>query len=193
MSFNTFGKIFRFTTWGESHGPAIGCIVDGCPPNISLSEAEIQKDMNKRRPGNSKFVSQSTTYNALTEEFDLGLYKSNNSLVVNYHSVVFENLKPNTLYVYRVGFDENWSEWIQFKTANSDYSPTEFVYFGDAQNDVLSHWSRVIRKAYQTAPNASFVIHAGDLVDKLTINYNRSRQASITKELIEIISGAESL
>ena len=58
MSFNTFGKIFRFTTWGESHGPAIGCIVDGCPPNISLSEAEIQKDMNKRRPGNSKFVSQ---------------------------------------------------------------------------------------------------------------------------------------
>ena len=48
MSFNTFGKIFRFTTWGESHGPAIGCIVDGCPPNISLSEAEIQKDMNKR-------------------------------------------------------------------------------------------------------------------------------------------------
>ena len=58
MSFNTFGKIFRFTTWGESHGPAIGCIVDGCPPNISLSEQDIQKDMNRRRPGNSKFVSQ---------------------------------------------------------------------------------------------------------------------------------------
>ena len=38
MSFNTFGKIFRFTTWGESHGPAIGCVVDGCPPNIDLSE-----------------------------------------------------------------------------------------------------------------------------------------------------------
>ena len=58
MSFNTFGKIFRFTTWGESHGPAIGCIVDGCPPNIALSEKDIQKDMNRRRPGNSKFVSQ---------------------------------------------------------------------------------------------------------------------------------------
>ena len=111
---------------------------------------------------NSSFEQNATTYLASTEEFDLGLYKSNNSLIVNYHSVVFENLKPNTLYVYRVGYDENWSEWIQFKTANSDYSPTEFVYFGDAQNDVLSHWSRVIRKAYQTAPNASFVIHAGD-------------------------------
>ena len=42
MSFNTFGKIFRFTTWGESHGPAIGCIVDGCPPNIDLSEKNIR-------------------------------------------------------------------------------------------------------------------------------------------------------
>ncbi len=58
MSFNTFGKIFRFTTWGESHGPAIGCIVDGCPPNIPLSEKDIQGDMNRRRPGKSKFVSQ---------------------------------------------------------------------------------------------------------------------------------------
>tara|TARA_A100001011_G_C14319067_1_gene849552 strand:+ start:5004 stop:6086 length:1083 start_codon:yes stop_codon:yes gene_type:complete len=58
MSFNTFGKIFRFTTWGESHGPAIGCVVDGCPPNISISEKDIQKDMDKRRPGQSKFTTQ---------------------------------------------------------------------------------------------------------------------------------------
>ena len=58
MSFNTFGKIFRFTTWGESHGPAIGCVIDGCPPNIALSEKEIQKDMDKRRPGQSKFTTQ---------------------------------------------------------------------------------------------------------------------------------------
>ena len=50
MSFNTFGKIFRFTTWGESHGPAIGCIIDGCPPNIPISDKEIQVDMNRRRP-----------------------------------------------------------------------------------------------------------------------------------------------
>ena len=58
MSFNTFGKIFRFTTWGESHGPAIGCVIDGCPPNIPVSEREIQKDMNRRRPGQSKFTTQ---------------------------------------------------------------------------------------------------------------------------------------
>ena len=51
MSFNTFGKIFRFTTWGESHGPAIGCVIDGCPPNIPLAEKDIQADMDRRRPG----------------------------------------------------------------------------------------------------------------------------------------------
>ena len=58
MSFNTFGKIFRFTTWGESHGPAIGCVVDGCPPNIKINEADIQKELNKRKPGQSKFTTQ---------------------------------------------------------------------------------------------------------------------------------------
>jgi chorismate synthase len=58
MSFNTFGKIFRFTTWGESHGPAIGCVVDGCPPNILLSEKDIQSDMDRRKPGSSRFTSQ---------------------------------------------------------------------------------------------------------------------------------------
>ena len=58
MSFNTFGKIFRFTTWGESHGIAIGCVIDGCPPNIPLSEKDIQRDMDRRRPGRSKFTSQ---------------------------------------------------------------------------------------------------------------------------------------
>ena len=58
MSFNTFGKVFRFTTWGESHGPAIGCVVDGCPPNIALSEKDIQADLNLRKPGQSKFTTQ---------------------------------------------------------------------------------------------------------------------------------------
>jgi len=58
MSFNTFGKIFRFTTWGESHGPAIGCVVDGCPPNIQIKTEEIQKELNKRKPGQSKFTTQ---------------------------------------------------------------------------------------------------------------------------------------
>ncbi len=115
---------------------------------------------------NSKFTDQAVTRNAMTESFDLGLYKGNNSLVVHYHSVIFEGLKPDTLYAYRVGDGhEHWSEWIQFRTAKKGYAPTQFVYFGDAQNDILEHWSRVIRMAYQTAPNASFVVHAGDLVN----------------------------
>jgi chorismate synthase len=58
MSHNTFGHLFRVTTWGESHGPAIGAVVDGCPPLIPISEAEIQHYMDKRRPGQSRFTTQ---------------------------------------------------------------------------------------------------------------------------------------
>ena len=121
---------------------------------------------------NSRFANRSLTITAETDPFDLGLYKGNKSFVVHYHSVVFEGLKPDKLYAYRVGDGNNhWSEWIQFRTAKSEYSPTKFVYFGDAQNDVLAHWSRVIRMAYQTAPDASFVIHAGDLINTAHRDY----------------------
>jgi chorismate synthase len=58
MSHNSFGHLFRFTTWGESHGAAIGCVVDGCPGRIPLTEADIQPFLDKRRPGQSKFVTQ---------------------------------------------------------------------------------------------------------------------------------------
>ncbi len=58
MSFNTFGRVFRFTTWGESHGLALGAVVDGCPPGIALSEADIQPWLDKRRPGTSRFTTQ---------------------------------------------------------------------------------------------------------------------------------------
>ncbi len=58
MSLNTFGHLLRFTTWGESHGPAIGAVVDGCPPGLTLSEADIQPFLDKRRPGQSKFTTQ---------------------------------------------------------------------------------------------------------------------------------------
>lgn len=58
MSHNTFGHLFRVTTWGESHGPALGCVVDGVPPGIPLTEADIQVWLNKRRPGQGKFVTQ---------------------------------------------------------------------------------------------------------------------------------------
>ncbi len=58
MSWNSFGRVFRVTTWGESHGPAIGCVVDGCPPGIALRAEDIQAALDKRRPGTSKFVTQ---------------------------------------------------------------------------------------------------------------------------------------
>src|SRR5579872_3164718 len=58
MSFNTFGHLFRVTTFGESHGPAIGCVVDGCPPRIALREQDIQPYLDRRRPGQSRFTSQ---------------------------------------------------------------------------------------------------------------------------------------
>jgi chorismate synthase len=58
MSYNSFGHLFRVTTFGESHGPAMGCVVDGCPPGIALTEADIQPFLDKRRPGQSKYVSQ---------------------------------------------------------------------------------------------------------------------------------------
>lgn len=58
MSHNTFGHLFRVTTWGESHGPALGCVVDGCPPGISLTLADIQNYLDRRKPGQSRFVTQ---------------------------------------------------------------------------------------------------------------------------------------
>jgi chorismate synthase len=58
MSFNTFGHLFRVTTFGESHGAALGCVVDGCPPRIPLTAADIQRDLDRRRPGQSRFTTQ---------------------------------------------------------------------------------------------------------------------------------------
>ena len=91
---------------------------------ISKSYAEIAEAL-----VDSTFTKNSETFIAETEKFNLGLYKSNKSFNVNYHSVVFKNLKPNTKYLYRVGTNNYWSEWFQFKTANNYYTPTQFVYF----------------------------------------------------------------
>lgn len=86
-------------------------------------------------------------------------------LTVTNHSVIVENLNPNTAYLYRVGAEKTWSEWFEFKTAGMENEPFSFLYFGDAQNDIKSQWSRVIRKAYGMAPDAGFIYHAGDLIN----------------------------
>lgn len=88
----------------------------------------------------------------------------NAGVVVKYHSVTFTRLVPDTLYAYRVGDGEEWTEWYQFRTASREKKPFAFLYFGDAQNDILPLWSRVIRGAFAEAPEARFMLHAGDLV-----------------------------
>lgn len=122
-----------------------------------------------------RFDLSAETIRAEVEPLDLemmrtehGMHESVENLgidPVHYHSVTFQDLEPDTLYAYRVrGARGAWSEWVQTRTAARS-GPVKFVYFGDAQIGLLSHWSRVIRMANQTVPDADFFLHAGDLVN----------------------------
>jgi hypothetical protein len=124
--------------------------------DTSIAKGLAQIAVSEPGPG---FVKNAKDVVATTElhESDLG--------AAHYHSVEFQELTPSTKYVYRVGDGTNWSEWIQFNTASDKPEPFSFIYFGDAQNDVRSHWSRVIREAHSDAPKAKFMIHAGDLIN----------------------------
>ena len=73
MTDNSFGHLFRVTTWGESHGPAIGCVLDGVPPGLKLAEADIQSWLDKRKPGSSRFVTQRKEPDAV--EFLSGVFE----------------------------------------------------------------------------------------------------------------------
>ena len=85
-----------------------------------------------------------------------------------YHSALVDRLEPGKTYVYRVGdgsaADATWSEWFQVTIPSENKESFSFIYFGDAQNDVKSMWSRVIRKSYQMVPKVDFMLHAGDLI-----------------------------
>lgn len=84
----------------------------------------------------------------------------------SYHTVRFTGLKPDTEYAYRVGDGKEWSEWTHFRTAKAGPAPFTFLYFGDAQNDLKSLWSRTVRRAFRGEPFAHFLLHAGDLVNR---------------------------
>ena len=120
-----------------------------------------------------KFVLKSDRFIAKTSNLKysnvvnhyLNSKKSFNTLNHNYHSVTFTGLEPNTTYAYRVGDGKHWSEWIQFTTAHKTNEPFSFLYVGDAQNYIYDLWSRLIREGYKKAPEASFILHAGDLID----------------------------
>ncbi len=109
---------------------------------------------------NSGFARTARQLAAKTTLLEADLSKS------HYHTVEFNALSPRTKYAYRVGDGVNWSEWFHFTTASDRTEPFTFVYFGDAQNDVKPMWSRVIREAFTDAPKASFLLHAGDLINK---------------------------
>ncbi|MEM9160162.1 MAG: metallophosphoesterase family protein [Verrucomicrobiota bacterium] len=115
----------------------------------------------------ARFDLEAKRIRAKSEDLDLSEHDKNARISTRYHSATFEALSPNTLYAYRVGDGkERWSEWIQFRTASDREDALEFLYFGDAQNAVLSHWSRIIRAAYKKAPDVDFAIHAGDLINR---------------------------
>jgi 3',5'-cyclic AMP phosphodiesterase CpdA len=84
----------------------------------------------------------------------------------HFHSANARGLEPATRYAYRVGAGDAWSEWFHFRTASDEPEPFSFIYFGDAQNNVLSLWSRTLRSAYSDAPRAAFMVHAGDLINR---------------------------
>jgi acid phosphatase type 7 len=86
--------------------------------------------------------------------------------IVFYYSAVMNELKPNTQYAYRVGGDKDWSEWSQFTTAKKEAATLQCVFFGDPQDDIKEHVSRVFRQAYKKAPAANFWLFSGDLTSE---------------------------
>ncbi|MEM7316709.1 MAG: metallophosphoesterase family protein, partial [Planctomycetota bacterium] len=120
---------------------------------IGLAEIAIAE-------GGPNFIENATQLKAAAQVLETDINTA------HFHTVNFSNLTPGTRYAYRVGDGTNWSEWFQFSTATEKQEPFSFVYFGDAQNDIRSRWSRVIREAYRDAPKAAFLLHAGDLVNR---------------------------
>ncbi len=112
-----------------------------------------------------RFMRNAKRMDAKTERLNAGAVKDA-EVVANYHSATFTNLQPDTLYAYRVGDGTHWSEWYQFRTASREAKPFSFLYVGDAQNYILELWSRLIRAGFSKAPDARFIIHAGDLVSE---------------------------
>ena len=126
--------------------------------------------------GDARFDREAVSVDAQTEQLDLTTVSAgplifevsdNKGLSrTHHHSVRFDGLQSDTLYAYRVqGAEGQWSEWFQTRTAPLS-GPVRFIYLGDAQNGLSSHWPRVIRAAFQKAPEARFILHAGDLVNR---------------------------
>ncbi len=129
--------------------------------SVQRAYAEIAED-----DDGPEFDKKARRLEALTETYATNLGPAHT------HSVTFQGLRPATAYVYRVGDGKRWSEWIPFRTAGERGAPLTLLYLGDAQNDIRSKWSRVIHRAYAAAPDASLIVHAGDLIN----NFDRDEQ-----------------
>lgn len=111
-----------------------------------------------------QFVQDIRKIKAETERL-LVTHDVNPDVEAHYHSAVIDGLSPAKKYVYRVGSGGYWSEWFQFTLPDPD-KPLTFLYYGDAQNGVKAHWSRLIREAYKMTPQIDFMLHAGDLINR---------------------------
>ena len=109
----------------------------------------------------SDLVTGSKTFYATTEAVQIDSERT-----AYHYTVVFDSLKSSTLYAYRVGVEDHWSEWNHFKTANEKFEPYKFVYLGDPQDEVKSMCSRIFRESFKKAPDARFWIIGGDIVNK---------------------------
>ena len=111
-----------------------------------------------------EFVASITRVPAVLEKLNVRA-EGQPDVNAHYFSAAVDKLAPGRRYVYRVGTGTTWSEWHQIQMPDAS-KKISFVYFGDAQNDIKSMWSRVIREAYRTVPEVDFMLHAGDLINR---------------------------
>jgi len=118
-------------------------------PCVQVAEAGVWKD----------FAEKGRSLGAKKEQIQIDTGR-----FVWYYSAIMGELKPNTLYAYRVGGDSVWSEWNQFATAENKSAPFKFIFFGDPQNNIKEHVSRIFRAAFKKVPDANFWLFSGDLI-----------------------------
>lgn len=144
-------------TWSDDPATSLS-VTWRTDPSVTESMAQVAIAL-----AEPSFYTRGQSVRATTEFVDLSNIRHEH-VKANYHSATFTGLHPDTLYAYRVGDGTHWSEWFHARTASAEAEPMSFLYFGDAQNSIRSHWSRAIRAAYAKAPDALFTIHAGDLI-----------------------------
>ncbi|SMQ69550.1 chorismate synthase [Altererythrobacter xiamenensis] len=150
MSWNTFGRVLRFTTWGESHGPGLGAVLDGCPPRIALSEEDIQPFMDARRPGQSKFTTQ-------RQEADL----------VKIMSGVFEGQTTGTpIHLMIENTDQRSKDYSEIAQA---YRPGHADYAYDAKYGIRDYRGGGRSSARETAARVAAGAVARLIIPEVTI------------------------